>query len=135
MMIRPVSRKDIDSLAILNKYLIEDENHPNPMNVNQLAERMSAWLSAEYRGFLVDKDDRIVAYCLYRDDGNYYYLRHLFVDRDCRRQGIATHLLDWVFANIWTDKKVRLDVLAHNKSALAFYKQYGFQIRVLSMEK
>jgi ribosomal protein S18 acetylase RimI-like enzyme len=126
---------DIETLAKLNKRLIEDEKYPNPMNVDRLAERMSGWLQAEYRGYLTLIDDQVAAYCLYRDDGKYYYLRHLYVDRDFRRQGIATRLLDWMYANIWMDKKVRLDVLAHNDSAIAFYQRYGFAIRVLRMEK
>ena len=35
----------------------------------------------------------------------------------------------------WTDKKIRLDVLAHNRDAVAFYKRYGFRIGVFRMEK
>ena len=64
-----------------------------------------------------------------------YYLRHLYVDRGFRRQGIATQLLDWMYANIWTYKKVRLGVLAHNEGAIAFYEQYGFEIQALQLEK
>lgn len=135
MKILQATHKDIGALAVLNKNLIEDEKYPNPMNVEQLGERMSDWLQAEYCGYLAKIDDRITAYCLYRDDGSYYYLRHLFVDRGFRRQGIASQLLDWMYANIWTEKKVRLDVLTHNQSAIAFYKQYGFETCVLRMEK
>jgi ribosomal protein S18 acetylase RimI-like enzyme len=135
MNIVPASLSDIETLAVLNKRLIEDEGHPNPMAVEQLADRMSGWLQAEYCGYLGMIGDRIGAYCLYRDDGKYYYLRHLYVDRDLRRQGLATQLLDWMYANIWTDKKVRLDVLTHNQSAIDFYEQYGFENRVLRMEK
>ena len=74
-------------------------------------------------------------YCLYRDSGGYYYMRQLYVDRTHRRKGIATRLLDWLYENVWTDKKVRLDVLAHNEDAVAFYKKYGFRIGVFRMEK
>ena len=126
---------DVDQLAVLNKYLIEDEQHPNSMNVQQLAERMSGWLQTEYIGYLAWIDDRIVAYCLFRDDGDFNYLRQLYVDRGFRRQAIATQLLDWMYTTIWTDKKVRLGVLAHNEGAIAFYKQYGFEIKALQLEK
>lgn len=135
MKITSATLKDVETLAKLNKRLIEDERYPNPMNVAQLTERMTGWLQTEYRSYLVIIAERIAAYCLYRDDGKYYYLRHLYVDRDFRRRGIATQLLDWMYANVWTDKKVRLDVLAHNENAIAFYKRYGFEIRVLQMEK
>ena len=131
----PAKISDIETLAVLNKRLIEDEGYPNPMTVEQLAERMIGWLQTEYRSYLGMIGDRIAAYCLYRDDVKYYYLRHLYVDREFRQQGIATQLLDWMYANIWIDKKVRLDVLIHNERAIAFYEQYGFKTRVLRMEK
>ena len=135
MKIFPASLSDIEILATFNKRLIDDEGHPNPMTIEQLAERMSDWLKTEYCGYQGIIGDRVAAYCLYRDDGRYYYLRHLYVDRGFRRQGIATQLLDWMYTNIWTDKKVRLDVLTHNQNAIAFYKQYGFKTHVLQMEK
>ena len=100
---------DAETLAELNQHLIEDERHPNSMNIGELTERMKEWLATDY-------------ICYY-------------VDRAHRRKGIATQLLDWLYENVWTDKKVRLDVLAHNKDAVAFYKRYGFRIGVFRMEK
>ena len=126
---------DIERLAELNKHLIEDERHPNPMNIAELTERMKVWLATDYICYLAKENGDIVAYCLYRDDGGSYYMRQLYVDRAHRRKGIATQLLDWLYENVWTDKKVRLDVLAHNEDAVAFYKHYGFRIGVFRMEK
>ena len=126
---------DAEILAELNKHLIEDEQHPNPMNSAQLTQRMKAWLATDYICYVAKQDGHIVAYCLYRDDREHYYMRQLYVDRAHRRKGIATQLLDWLYENVWTDKKVRLDVLAHNEDAIAFYKRYGFRIGVFRMEK
>jgi ribosomal protein S18 acetylase RimI-like enzyme len=135
MYIRRAKLADIERLAILNKHLIEDEGHPNPMNVSQLARRMSGWLKNVYTAYLVVQEGETVAYCLFRDDGGCYYLRHLFVDRGFRRRGMATQLLDWMYKNVWTDKFVRLEVLAHNEGAIEFYRNYGFEVRTLNMEK
>ena len=126
---------DAKILAELNKRLIEDERHPNPMDIAQLTERMQEWLTTDYICYIAKENGHIVAYCLYRDDGDYYYMRQLYVDRAHRRKGIATRLLDWLYENVWTDKKVRLDVLAHNEDAVAFYKRYGFRVGVFRMEK
>ena len=126
---------DADRLAELNQELIEDEQHPNPMRIAQLTERMQGWLTTDYICYMAKEKGSIVAYCLYRNDESYYYMRQLYVDRTHRRKGIATRLLDWLYENVWTDKKVRLDVLAHNKDAVAFYKRYGFRIGVFRMEK
>ena len=126
---------DVKRLAELNRCLIEDERHPKPMNISELTERMEAWLTTNYICYIAKENRHIVAYCLYRDDGEHYYMRQLYVDRAHRRKGIATQLLDWLYENVWTGKKVRLDVLAHNKDAVAFYKRYGFRIGVFRMEK
>ena len=126
---------DVKRLAELNQCLISDEQHPNPMNIAELTERMNEWLATDYICYTVGENGHIIAYCLYRDDGGYYYMRQLYVDRAHRRKGIATRLLDWLYENVWTDKKVRLDVLAHNKDAIAFYRRYGFRIGVFRMEK
>lgn len=126
---------DVQILADLNRRLIKDEHHPNSMNINQLTQRMKTWLENEYDCYLAKENGIIVAYCLYRDEGKHYYMRQLYVDRKHRGQGIATRFLNWLYENIWTDKRVRLDVLAHNEGAVAFYKRYGFKIGVLRMEK
>lgn len=126
---------DADVLAKLNKHLIEDERHPNPMYIAELTERMNEWLATDYICYLAKENGDIVAYCLYRDDGGYYYMRQLYVDRGHRRRGIATQLLDWLYENVWMNKKVRLNVLAHNEDTVAFYKRYGFRIGVYRMEK
>ena len=127
--------RDADILAELNQELIEDEQHPNPMCIAQLTERMRGWLTTDYICYMAKEKGSIVAYCLYRDDESHYYMRQLYVDRAHRRKGIATRLLDWLYENVWMDKKVRLDVLAHNADAVAFYQRYGFRIGVFRMEK
>ena len=126
---------DAEILAELNQHLIKDEQHPNPMNIAQLTQRMKEWLTTDYICYMVKQNGCIVAYCLYRDDGGHYYMRQLYVDRSHRRKGMAIQLLDWLYENVWTDKKVRFDVLVHNEDAVAFYKRYGFRIGVFRMEK
>ena len=126
---------DANILAKLNKLLIEDERHPSSMTIDQLTQRMKEWLENGYIGYLVKQHGCIVAYCLYRDEGNHYYMRQLYVKNEHRRRGFATRLLNWLYENAWTDKKVRLDVLAHNEEAVSFYKRYGFRVGVLRMEK
>ena len=64
-------------------------------------------------------------YCLFRDDGTHYYLRQLFVARSHRRAGFAAAQTDWIYANVWSRKPMRLDVFAHNEEAVTFYKAYG----------
>lgn len=58
--------EDVETLARMNKHLIEDEGHRNPMNVSQLVERMVSFLSGEYGADLILDDGRVVGYALYR---------------------------------------------------------------------
>ncbi|OUM95289.1 MAG: hypothetical protein A9Z00_07925 [Thermobacillus sp. ZCTH02-B1] len=43
---------DVERLARMNQELIEDEQHENPMNVEQLAERMRGFLNTTYSAWL-----------------------------------------------------------------------------------
>jgi ribosomal protein S18 acetylase RimI-like enzyme len=135
MNIRKADIAEVEKLAELNRKLIEDEQHPNPMSVQQLVRRMHEWLRGDYTCYVAEEDEATIAYCLFRDDGEYYYMRQLFVERGHRRKGVATVFLDWMYDHIWIGKKVRLDVLSHNREAIAFYKAYGFRIGCLRMEK
>jgi ribosomal protein S18 acetylase RimI-like enzyme len=135
MKIERAVEADAPALAKMNKRLIEDERHPNPMTEPELEARMSAFLEEGYAAYVVRQGERIVAYALYRDGGSHFYLRHLYVEHGFRRRGIATELLDWLYANVWPGKPVRLDVLAHNSGAIAFYEAYGFRVSCLGMQK
>ena len=56
---------NVEKLGKMNKRLIEDERHPNSMNVQQLTQRMTDWLQGEYTCYLATKDMITVAYCLF----------------------------------------------------------------------
>lgn len=135
MIIERAVAADLPRLVEMNKRLVEDERYPNPMTFPELAARMAGWLAGEYTAYVVRDGGETVAYALVRDDGDTWYLRHLYVERGHRRQGLATRMLDWLFANVCVGKPVRLDVLAHNTGAIAFYEAYGFRVGCLRMEK
>ena len=64
----------VEELAELNRQLLEDERHPDPMAAAQLAERMASWLQDGYVGYVARRAGAAVGYCLYRDAGRYYCL-------------------------------------------------------------
>jgi ribosomal protein S18 acetylase RimI-like enzyme len=70
----------------------------------------------------------VIAYCLLRDDGDYYYIRQLFTDRPFRRSGLASRLLDFVESAVMAGKPVRLEVLAGNGEAFRFYEKRGYRV-------
>ena len=72
---------DVEELAELNRQLIEDEQHPNPMTRAELAERMIRWMEEGCRCYVARVEGTTAGYCLFRDDGKHYYLRQLFLSR------------------------------------------------------
>ena len=127
--IREAAYRDYEQLGELNFMLIQDEGHENKMDSHALTRRMAGWLSHEYRCFVTTQTDNgIVAYALFKSTPAGTYLRQLFVLKAYRRQGIASHLLDFLFAEVWKEKEVRLDVLVNNQQAISFYKRYGLEL-------
>ena len=114
---------DVPLLARLNRELIDDEGHRNPMAVPELAARMRGWLAGEYCAVLFEREGQVVAYVLYRAEASDIYVRHLYVVRGARRQGIATAALRLLAREVWPpDTRISLDVLVDNAGTLAFYR-------------
>ncbi len=122
-------------LARLNRLLIQDEAHSNGMSESQLESRMQNWLSSGYECYGIEQDGQIICYSLWRDNGDYYYMRQLFTVRSHRRSGLAKKLLNFLERDVYFDKPIRLDVLAKNSEAKEFYDSMGYQLYCHTMIK
>lgn len=132
---RFATTNDAPTLASFNQLLIRDEGHRNSMNLGELTERMSGWLSAEYQGVVFELGSSPVGYALFRREPDYVYIRQLFVHLDHRRNGIGRHAIDWMRQNAWPDKsRLRIDVLVGNTTAHEFWKSVGFRDYCITME-
>lgn len=130
------TRSDAPRLAEMNKRLIEDEGHSNRMSVPELEERMRGWLDMSYTAVIAEEAPGIeLGYCLFCEEERHFYLRQLYVEREHRRRGIATALLDRMYADYWVHKPLRLEVLVHNEAAIRFYERYGFAQYALEMRR
>lgn len=125
----------IEELALLNKQLIEDEDHSNSMTIKQLGDRMKDWLESGYTCVALEENGQILCYSLWRDDGEYFYLRHLFTRREHRRKGLARELVDHLENHFFNEKPVRLEVLTKNGIALRFYESLGYEIYAHTLQK
>lgn len=135
MTFRLATADDCPLLAELNHQLIRDEGHRNRMTVPELAERMEVWLASEYAGILFEEGGEVVAYALYREEPEKIYLRHLFVVRHRRRQGVGRAAMEILRARIWPqDKRLTVDVLVQNAEAIAFWRAVGYQDYSLTLE-
>ena len=133
---RKATSADYALLGALNHQLIRDEGHRNPMNVAELTERMRRWLgSGEYTARLFEEDGRVVAYALYREFAEEVYLRHLFVVRDRRRQGIGRRVMQLLREEIWPrGRRLTVEVLCANTTGVVFWKAMGYAEYSLCLE-
>ena len=100
---RHAGPQDVALLAQMNRDLIRDEGHRNPMTLAELEERMAGWLQGEYEAVIFAQDGDAAGYALYRRSPEYVYLRHFYVRPECRRRGIGRAALAWLRQNTWRD--------------------------------
>ena len=128
----------LDECALLGEFnaqLIRDERHENAMGAAELGERMREWLAGEYRACLFDTKAGPTGYALFRDLPECVHLRHFFVVPECRGIGLGRRAFHRLRAEFFpADKRVLVEVLAWNASALAFWKSLGFGERYLGLQ-
>jgi GNAT superfamily N-acetyltransferase len=126
---------DAPFLAMMNRQLIDDEGHCNPMTVEELAARMGTWLSDDYAALLVLRDDEPVGYALWRDETDWIYLRQFFIAREHRGQGIGRQFMRELTSAVWSPGKcIRVEVLVGNAAGLAFWRAIGFADYAMTLE-
>jgi ribosomal protein S18 acetylase RimI-like enzyme len=131
--------KDVPLLARMNRLLVDEEGHRNRFRSDSwLEKRMRGFLTGEYRAVLFELDGRTVAYVLYTDRTEHtdtIYLRQIYVDRRCRRQGVGREVMRILLEEIWpADKRITVGVLQDNRTAIAFYQAIGFRPYAMEME-
>jgi len=130
---RFASQADIPLLVALNQHLVEDEEYPGRFTAEELAGFWRRWLGSDYQAVLFEIEGRTAAYALYRpDEEGIIYLRHFFVCRHCRRQGVGREAMRQLREEVWpAGKRVLLEVLLHNDRGLRFWRAVGFQDHAL----
>lgn len=133
---RRAGRADCRLLGALNHQLIRDEGHRNPMTELQLMQRMRRWIGrGDYTAELFEENGAVVAYALYRETPDEIYLRHLFVVRGRRRQGLGRRVMRLLFDEIWPrGKRLTVEVLWGNAPGIAFWKAVGYREYSLCLE-
>jgi len=135
MIWRVAQRRDCRLLAELNHQLIVDERHCNSMTVLELERRMKSWLEEGYEAVLFERDGEVAAYALYHAQPEEVHLRHFFVARHLRRQGIGREAFDLLRDRVWPRAhRLTVSVLTHNDAAMKFWRAMGYKDYCLAME-
>jgi ribosomal protein S18 acetylase RimI-like enzyme len=126
---------DIPQLTELNRQLMEDEAHPYPLPVEKLRERMARWVAGEYKVMLFRRGEHVCGYAVWRMENRGAYLRHFFICRDQRRQGLGRAALTLLRRDAFPkDKPVQLEAAVWNTDAIAFWRSVGFRDFSLTLE-
>ncbi len=126
-------------IGSLNKQLIEDQGHRNPMTVEELTERVSNWITTgEYRIVLLlsaSQLEEVVGYATYSESEDEVHLRQFLILPDYRRRGFGSAAFRAMKQQLWPrNSRVRVEALTHNKAALTFWKALGFSDYSLALE-
>ena len=104
---------------------IEIDNFSDPWDEKSLEDSFEH----DYNHLLMEKrDGRVVGYVIYSDVQGDAELLRIAVDKRYRRKGIAARLMQSMLDELTEAgaERVSLEVRAHNISAVALYKKFGF---------
>jgi predicted acetyltransferase len=132
---RLATKRDCRILAELNRQLIADENHRNTMSLPELEGRMRNWLDEGYEAILFEEGGEVAAYALSRVQTGEIYLRHFFVVRHRRRQGVGRQVMALLRHHIWPKaQRLTVSVLTHNEAGVKFWRAMGYRDYCLTLE-
>ena len=126
------SIEDISSLALMNKHLIEDEGSDNPMNVEELEDRMRGFLSSDYNAYFFVEDEITIGYALVKHTSSPLYLRQFYIGREYRRKHYGKQAF-YMLLDFMNTTEIDIDVLTDNEIGLKFWRNLGFKARYISM--
>ncbi|UAB71460.1 GNAT family N-acetyltransferase [Vibrio sp. SCSIO 43132] len=96
---------------------------------------MERWLTHEYSAALFKYDNETLGYVLWRDHADFVYVRQFFICDKFRKRGFGGRAFKVVKEEYWNSKRLRLEVLVHNKRALGFWKSVGFNEYSVTLEQ
>jgi ribosomal-protein-alanine N-acetyltransferase len=130
--IRPLSYADLPQVIA-----IERRSFPTPwslsMFVLELSRPSGVCLGAVDEGDYTDghglrrANPRLLGYLICSRYGDAWHLMNIAIDPSARRRGIATALLEELFARAGADAAYTLEVRTSNGAAMRLYERFGFQ--------
>ncbi|MDY0278089.1 MAG: GNAT family N-acetyltransferase [Acholeplasma sp.] len=72
-----------------------------------------------------EQEKNTIAYLIGWEEGDYFFIDDLCVDKNFQHQGIGRKLIEHIKSKY---KQIRLNVWARNEKALEFYQSLGFDV-------
>jgi GNAT superfamily N-acetyltransferase len=132
--LRPAREDDMETLAVLNRQLLDDEGHPSSASVSELTIRHREWLrTGEWAQDILEVDGHVVGYLVHAP--NPYpldpkiperFIRQFCIDRAYRRNGLGRDAFElFMELRLPPGGRVTLDVLESNPAGQAFWTSVG----------
>jgi ribosomal-protein-alanine N-acetyltransferase len=122
-----VRRLALSDLSEIDR--IERQSYPTPWSRSMFAGELAKSSSITLGAFEPEASDRLVGYLVVSRYVDAWHIMNVAVDPAHRRRGIATKLLDALFAMTADDSRrgYTLEVRVSNTTAIALYERLGFQ--------
>lgn len=134
MRLRPAREDDVETLATLNRQLLEDEGHPGKASLGELMVRHREWLATgEWSQDILDVDGHAVGYIVHAPNPHPLdpavperFIRQFCIDRRYRRNSLGRDGFELFVAHrVEPGGRVTLDVLESNPAGRAFWEAVG----------
>jgi len=131
--LKSASIEDLPLLSQWYKELREDEKSDNIMFEYEIRNQMMDFLQGEvYKTFILDDNGIPMGYGMVDVTRTPNYLRHLFIRRDKRNQGLGKRLI-FMLMDLLAITGIDIEVLVWNEQAIKFYHAMGFKPRYTGM--
>ena len=139
---RFATESDIPLLARMHQMSVEDETGVDPSlreadtdGLCKAKKEIRRLLEKGSQAVVFSVDSAEAGYAMYQTEPEGIFLRHFFVARDRRRQGIGRAAMRRLIEEVWRNPpRIRLGVLVENEAGHGFWKSVGFSDWVIDMK-
>ncbi len=135
MRIETARQDDLTILAMMYKQLRIDAKYRTHLSLEKLQEKMNAFITEDaWIASLFRHERQVIGYCLWQEKSDAVYIRQFWIMRSQRRQGYGRECFSKLQKEVWKGKRLKLEVLYHNKRGESFWHAMGFTPYAITYE-
>ncbi len=127
MKIKTAESNDLTILAMMYRQLCIDAKYRSCLSLEDLQKKMSNFIVKDgWIASLFYYEGQVIGYCLWQERSDAVYIRQFWIMRSQRRQGYGREFFRKLQQLQWDGKRLKLEVLYHNKRGESFWHAMGF---------